>query len=126
MACLVIVEGPATGALFGLRSYKLVDVGRDEECTFQVIDPLVSRHHLQIRAGSDGKHIVADSGSANGMLVNGAPVAGEVPLKDGDEIKIGATKIVYSETDYPDAQSAIIGVRPGRQYKASTIKPPNG
>ena len=59
------------------------------------------------------------------MLVNGALISGEAPLRDGDEIHIGATKIVYSEIDYPDAQSAIIGVRPGGQYRRSTIMRPN-
>lgn len=122
MACLVVVEGPATGVLFALSTHRLVDIGRDEECTFQIIDPLISRHHLQIRASGDGKHLAKDAGSANGVLVNAAPMVGETPLDNRDEITIGGTTIVYSDTDYPDAQSAILGVRPGRQYQASTIK----
>ena len=121
MACLVVVEGPATGALFALSAHNLVDVGRDEECTFQIIDPLMSRHHLQVRAEGGGKHVAIDARSANGVLINGVRMVNETPLKNGDEITLGATRIVYSERDYPDAQSAMIGVRPGRQYKASTI-----
>lgn len=116
MACLVIVEGPATGSHFALKSHKVIDVGRDEECTFQVVDPEVSRHHLQIRAGDNGSHGVADNRSANGVMVNGVRIQGEMPLKDGDEIAFGATKVIYSTRDYPDAQSAIVGVREGRQW----------
>ena len=126
MACLVVVEGPATGAHFALSAHNLVDIGRDEECTFQIIDPLISRHHLQVRAIGDEKHAAIDVRSANGVLVNGVQIVAETPLKAGDEITIGATRIVYSETDYPDAQSAMIGVRPGWQYKASTMMRPPG
>lgn len=121
MACLVVVEGPATGAHFALSAHRLVDIGRDEECTFQIIDPLISRHHLQVRSDGNGKHVAIDSRSVNGVLVNGIRLIDEVPLNSGDEITIGATRIIYSDTDYPDAQSAMIGVRPGLQYKASTM-----
>lgn len=124
MACLVVVEGPATGAHFALSAHRLVEIGRDEQCTFQIIDPMVSRDHLQIRADGDGKHVAIDAGSANGVLVNGVRMVDETPLKHGDEITIGGTTIVYSDTDYPDAQRAMIGVRPGLQYKASTIMRP--
>ncbi|MBC8108669.1 MAG: FHA domain-containing protein [Anaerolineae bacterium] len=121
MACLVVVEGPATGAHFALSAHRLVEIGRDEQCTFQIIDPLVSRDHLRIRADGDGKHVAIDAGSANGVLINGVRMVGETALQNGDEITVGATQIVYSDTNYPDAQSAMIGVRPGRQYKASTV-----
>lgn len=126
MACLVVVEGPAAGALFALAANNLVAIGRDEECTFQIIDPLISRQHLQIRATGDGKHVAIDARSANGVHINGVRMVSETPLKNGDEITLGATRIVYSNTDYPDAQTAMIGVRPGRQYKASTIMRPPG
>jgi pSer/pThr/pTyr-binding forkhead associated (FHA) protein len=122
MACLVIVEGPATGVHFALAAHKLVDVGRDEECTFQIVDPLVSRHHLQVRAANDGAHVLLDSGSANSVMVNAVRIVAETVLKDGDEIKVGSTKIIYTTTDYPDAKSAIVGVRPGRQWTARTMK----
>lgn len=122
MACLVIVEGPATGAMFALKTHKLVDVGRDEDCTFQIVDPQVSRHHLLVRGVENGMHVVADSGSANGVLVNAVRIVGEQPLKDGDEIRIGATRLIYSAKDYPDAKSAIVGVRPGREWTAKTMK----
>lgn len=122
MACLVIVEGPATGAMFALKSHRIVDIGRDEECTFQIVDPLVSRHHLQVRAADNGTHVVADCGSANGAMLNAVRIVGEMPLRDGDEIRIGATRLIYSTRDYPDAKSAIVGVRPGRQWTAKTMK----
>lgn len=121
MACLVIVEGPVAGAHFALASHKVVDIGRDEECTFQIVDPLVSRHHVQIRATGEGVHAVVDSGSANGVLVNGRRISSEVAMKDGDEISIGSTKLVYTTNDYPDAKTAFAGVRPGRQWTAPTM-----
>lgn len=122
MACLVIIDGPATGSHFALQSHKVVAVGRDEECAFQIVDPEVSRHHLQIRATDDGCHSVTDNRSANGVIVNGGRIQSETLLRDGDEIAFGATKVIYSTQDYPDAQSAIVGVREGRQWTKTTIK----
>ena len=48
MASLVIVEGQGQGGHFPL-TLPLVSIGRDDTCTFQVLDPLVSRKHLQVR-----------------------------------------------------------------------------
>lgn len=44
MASLVIVEGNGQGSHFPL-TLPSVSLGRDDTCTFQVLDPLVSRDH---------------------------------------------------------------------------------
>ena len=121
MACLVVIEGPATGQHFALAQHKLVAIGRDDECTFQIVDPLVSRRHLQIRVAENGRHVAADYRSANGVIVNGGKLVADRTLNNGDQITIGATKIVYSSDDYADAQSAIEGVRKKGEWKRSTI-----
>ncbi|MCA9285312.1 MAG: FHA domain-containing protein [Phycisphaerales bacterium] len=70
MASLVIIEGPGKGACLPLNE-PLVSVGRDDTCTFQVLDPLVSRKHLQVRTDAEtGRHLAADYRSANGISVN--------------------------------------------------------
>lgn len=107
MACLVVISGPATGRYFPLEQHHVVAIGRDEECTFQIVDPLISRQHLQVRMGDDGRHFAADYRSANGVIVNGKKITADAPLTNGDEICIGATKLVYSSADYPNADSAM-------------------
>jgi hypothetical protein len=54
------------------------------------MDAAVSRRHAEIRGGP-GSYRIFDLGSTNGTVVNGAqiPRQQEVPLKDGDEIRVG-------------------------------------
>ncbi len=106
MATLLVTDGPATGEKFALEQHNLVLVGRDASCTFQIVDPQLSRGHLQVKlVQGDGRHYAIDFGSKNGVFVNGASVAGDgVPLSDRDVIKIGGTTIVYTTDDSLDAQ----------------------
>jgi serine/threonine-protein kinase len=59
-------------------------------------DPGVSRLHAVLVAGPDRNWSVVDSGSDNGILVNGKDVpSGEtVPLRDGDRIHLGAWTVI--------------------------------
>ena len=61
------------------------------------MDPAVSRRHAEIRGGPAGYRIF-DLGSTNGTIVNGSqiPRQQEVPLRDGDEIRVGENcKLVF-------------------------------
>lgn len=55
-------------------------------------DPGVSRLHALLIPAGDGTWSVVDPGSANGVLVNGAPITPgvAVPLHAGDRIHLGA------------------------------------
>jgi serine/threonine protein kinase len=59
-------------------------------------DPGVSREHAVLVAGPDRNWSVVDSGSDNGILVNGkdVPPGGTVPLRDGDRIHLGAWTVI--------------------------------
>ena len=97
MACLVITDGPANGQRFALENHRIVMIGRDDQCTFQILDERVSRRHLQIRfEGGEERHFAVDAGSANGVFINGHRIGRDVRLEDGDEIAIGETKILYT------------------------------
>ncbi len=106
MAALIIIDGPAEGQKFALEEHGLVMVGRDHNCTFQILDPQISRLHLQIKRNTkaDG-HLAIDFKSANGVQVNGKSITEATPLDDGDVMRIGNTSIVYSVEDAPDAQT---------------------
>lgn len=120
MACLIVVEGPAVGQHFALEQHPVVAIGRDEECTFQIVDPLISRQHLQIRVGGTG-HLASDYRSANGVFINEKRVVGDVALADGDTIRIGGSTIVYSKMDYPTAEAAMKAVHQRGEWKRSTM-----
>lgn len=121
MASLVIIEGQGQGAHFPLTE-PLVSVGRDDTCTYQVLDALVSRKHLQVRLDATlGKHVAGDYRSAHGVFVNGKPVVLDTALNDGDKIKIGQTTLMYLSADHADAPTALIAAKKKDEWKRTTL-----
>mgnify|MGYP001560345062 CR=1 FL=1 len=107
MAMLIFTEGPNTGQSFRLERHRLVMVGRDASCTVQIVDPQLSRHHLQIElAEAESRHYAIDFNSKNGVVVNGNKIDKRVALRDCDVIKIGDSSLVYTTDDSADALSA--------------------
>ncbi len=67
----------------------IIQIGRDPGNDVVLNVPQVSRYHAQIeRVGK--RFRVRDLRSTNGTFVNDQPIAGEVWLKEGDTIRIGA------------------------------------
>lgn len=107
MAMLLVREDPAKDQKFALAGCRLAMIGRDASCTFQIVDPELSRNHLQIRHAEDqDRYFAIDFQSKNGVLVNGQKIEGETLLNDRDVITIGQTSIVYLSDDSPDARRA--------------------
>jgi pSer/pThr/pTyr-binding forkhead associated (FHA) protein len=121
MASLVVMDGQGQGGHFPIVA-PLISIGRDDTCTYQVVDDLVSRTHLQVRLDpATGKHVAADYRSANGVYVNGKQVLEPAVLADGDKIRIGQTTLLYLEQDHPDAQSAVAAAKKKGEWKRSTL-----
>ncbi len=90
-----------TGGLDLGREYPLwgetITIGRDShEATWEIrlTDRSVSRRHARLELGEAGYTLV-DLGSANGTRLNGRLISGPVLLQDGDEIGVGATRMVF-------------------------------
>ncbi|MFZ5476252.1 MAG: FHA domain-containing protein [Myxococcota bacterium] len=66
-----------------------VHVGRHLDNTLVLADEDVSGHHAVVVASPTGP-LVRDLRSTNGTFVNGVRVADEAPLRDGDEVRLGA------------------------------------
>src|SRR3954464_11895047 len=94
LARLVVIEGPERGREFELPMRGGV-VGRGEGSLVQLTDPTVSRAHglIELR---DGVLCWVDDKART--LINAQPTALR-PLAAGDEIVIGATKLVYLPVD---------------------------
>jgi DNA-binding winged helix-turn-helix (wHTH) protein len=94
------VGGSDTGCalLWGERLLPLARgesfVGRDPECALTIPSGLVSRRHARIAVTGEGATL-QDLGSKNGTLVGGRRVEGQLPLADGDEIRIGPALLVF-------------------------------
>jgi hypothetical protein len=71
----------------------LISIGRASDNDVILDDPLISRHHCQLKL-QHGAYSFADLGSRNGSFVNGQPV-NEVALGPGDRIRIGSTDIEF-------------------------------
>lgn len=70
MPSLLVVSGPNEGDYHPLKG-RTVTVGRDEECTIQIVDGLVSRRHLKVLYDEKSRRYCAfDDHSANGVFVN--------------------------------------------------------
>lgn len=122
MASLLINSGQDDERYFPLEEHRLIIVGRDDECTIQVLDDQVSRRHLQIRFEPDeAKHYAADYRSANGVFVNGDRIVEDKALADGDSIRIGNTTIAYLQDDHSDVESAKDALRKKDEWKRSTL-----
>ena len=109
MASITIVAGPSAGDYYPLSKRTLV-VGRDESVPVQLKDELVSRKHIQIRFEEQdgvGRYVLLDMKSANGTLVNGRQISDELLLENNDIIELGKSKLMFSESDFPDRESAL-------------------
>jgi len=91
-ASLVLLENERPARTFRLRG-GVTTIGRLPECEVQLSDPGTSRRHAQIRH-QDGAWLLADLGSTNGTLVNGAVVQSHV-LQEGDRITIGNSELEF-------------------------------
>jgi hypothetical protein len=71
----------------------LIGIGRASDNDVIVDDPMVSRHHCQLKL-QHGAYSFTDLGSINGSTVNGQPVS-TVALGPGDVIRVGDTEIEF-------------------------------
>jgi pSer/pThr/pTyr-binding forkhead associated (FHA) protein len=77
-------------------------IGRAMSCQIVLADLGASREHARIRI--DGNSVLLeDLGSTNGTFLNGARVAGSLPLASGDRIRIGAHELEIVSARKPRA-----------------------
>ena len=88
------------------RGHTEVNIGRDPGCELMLDNLGVSRRHAQLRE-VEGKFIVEDLKSTNGVFVHGRPVT-SAEVNPGDEIKIGKFSLVLQQVtrDEPSARPA--------------------
>jgi DNA-binding winged helix-turn-helix (wHTH) protein len=73
-------------------------IGRDPVCDVRIGVPSLSRRHARLRLTA-GTAVLEDLGSTNGCRVNGSPVAGPLPLHDGDEVRLGGVLLRFRWMD---------------------------
>lgn len=70
------------------RGHGETTIGRDPGCELMLDNLGVSRRHAQLRE-VEGRYIIEDMNSTNGVFVAGRRISGAAQINPGDEIKIG-------------------------------------
>src|SRR3954470_11401932 len=84
---LIVLAGAKEGLEIPLKKDKFL-IGRAKECALRAGSEAISRRHCAI-VRRDSGYTVRDLGSRNGTHVNDEKISTEVPLKDGDELRVG-------------------------------------
>lgn len=99
MSKLHVVEGPLRGKVFEVTGP--ASIGREETCAVRLDGRHISRVHARIeRRGDD--FVIVDSGSRNGIFVNGRSVK-EAALRPDDQVEIGEHVLVFDPTKDPQS-----------------------
>ena len=96
MATIQIIQGPEKARTYELTAGENV-IGR-REGPIRVADGTVSREHAKLLQ-RDERWFIEDLGSANGTYVNGVRITKRFPLKRGDQVRCGATLLVFTDGD---------------------------
>jgi pSer/pThr/pTyr-binding forkhead associated (FHA) protein len=128
-----VLDGAARGREVRIpEGARPVLIGRDASCDLQLDDKDTSREHARLRHDWNGVTI-EDLGAKNPTLVGGQPLSGARPLRDGDELLIGAVRLVFIDPaeryladlaerpDQPSAQHRPM-VRPGRARAGRSLQ----
>jgi diguanylate cyclase (GGDEF)-like protein len=71
---VAVVAGPDMGAFVELTRTDSVEIGRDPAVGLVLSDPGASRNHARVTWQDDGRFLVEDLGSTNGVLIQGERV----------------------------------------------------
>jgi len=112
MPKLYILSGPDIG-----RTFEIADgarIGRGVDCAIHLRDVSVSREHARIVREENGWRVV-DTGSRNGLSVEGNKVA-SVVLEDGQEFQVGEVLLRFRGEAVPAAPAPpAVRVAPARE-----------
>jgi eukaryotic-like serine/threonine-protein kinase len=117
-AKLIILHNDGSSREFELP-VTLSTIGKAPDNSIVISDTAISRRHAGVELKGD-QYVVKDLGSLNGLLVNGQLV-GETgqALRDGDQIELGRTKIVFRSIDVPTLPPPPAVPRPASKYRVA-------
>lgn len=100
MAKLILVSGDEPQE-FELKEFN--SLGRHPNNTIQILDRIISKEHVHVVKTADQQFLLKDLGSLNGTFV-GSDRVNEHVLRDGDEIILGSTRLIFRD-DQPARDS---------------------
>jgi ABC transport system ATP-binding/permease protein len=90
---LVMIVGPSPGTEYPLDR-EVLTLGRAEDATISVNHNSVSRMHCEVRALGEGRFEIVDTGSSNGVRVNGTELRRGI-VEPGDLIELGDVRFKF-------------------------------
>jgi pSer/pThr/pTyr-binding forkhead associated (FHA) protein len=88
------MTGVNAGSVFVLG--KSTTLGRSEDVTIPVMDPLVSREHACLEPDNRGNMVLTDLSSTNGTYVGRKQIARR-PLRSGERFRVGSSEFLFGE-----------------------------
>jgi pSer/pThr/pTyr-binding forkhead associated (FHA) protein len=98
-----VIEGADVGTTFDLSRPDVYLIGR-QRGEVPLTDTMCSAKHAQIEVLGHGECFVEDLSSTNGTFRNGDRID-RSPLEDGDELRIGNTRLRFQRRPDPDPES---------------------
>jgi hypothetical protein len=81
---------------------KVNTLGRALDNTIMILDRMISDHHAEIRQIPNGRYEITDLDSTHGTFVGKNRVTRHV-LAEGDEIILGATRLIFRQASAEDS-----------------------
>ncbi len=106
----IVIFSPEGRQEVELRDHN--SIGRHPNNSIQLLDRIVSKEHAIILL-KDTKFWFRDLGSLNGSYVNNERVQGEVPIKDGDEMTLGGTRMIFVDAREQEGGIHRVTIAPG-------------
>lgn len=109
MAKLILVSGPEVQE-FELGPHNTL--GRHPNNSIQILDRIISKEHMEIVETPEGRYLLRDLGSLNGTYVGNQRISKHL-LRDGDEITLGSTRLIYREESPDEHALQRVTIAPG-------------
>jgi len=123
-ASLALTGPDGRKSIFSLTK-PVVQIGRSRNAANDLIldtDGMVSKGHARLERERDGSWTLYDLGSTNGVRVNGSRIDGNRVVRDGNEIGIGETVLLFRQAEvvgseaWPmDASAPVASALPARR-----------
>lgn len=102
----MVIQGPDAGKRFPLPKDLPQLIGRSSEA-LPISDTTVSRRHAELTPDGD-TWFVRDLKSQNGTWVNGVQIRERIRLEPGDQIRVGATVLLFGPDMPPEQQTVML------------------
>ncbi|MEO8648292.1 MAG: FHA domain-containing protein [Acidobacteriota bacterium] len=91
------IDGKDIEKVLSIKTGGRIGFGRTKENDLMIADDSVSKYHGSVMLDSESKLMISDTGSTNGILINGSriPYGKAVVLRPEDSLTIGAVEVSF-------------------------------